>query len=340
MTRTLRIATRGSALALAQTGMIAAELTRLTGVEVQISVVTTEGDVSRASLASLGGTGVFASALRAALMAGDCDLVVHSLKDLPTAPYPGLALAAVPTREDPRDAFITRDGLTLDELPEGFRVGTGSPRRVAQLLSLRPDATVVDIRGNVDTRLAKVSSGELDAVVLAAAGLTRLARLDAVTEFFDLSIWPTAPGQGALALEAREEDSISELAFVEDDRTRLSVTAERAVLAGLEAGCSAPVGATATVTEGDHGAELTLTAVVYSAGGDEELGSTRSTRLGGVGDVGGLAGLEGLGALGESGRETLGSARARELAEGLGRELAAQLLDDGAADLAEVGGRS
>ena len=174
MSRRLTIATRGSALALAQTGMIAAELTRLSGVEVTITVVTTEGDTSRASLASIGGTGVFASALRAALVAGDCDLVVHSLKDLPTAPYPGLVLGAVPLREDPRDALCSRDGLALDALPEGARIGTGSPRRVAQLRSLRPDATVVDIRGNVDTRLAKVSSGELDAVVLAAAGLTRL----------------------------------------------------------------------------------------------------------------------------------------------------------------------
>ena len=276
MTRILRIATRGSALALAQTGMIAAELTRLTGVEVQISVVTTEGDTSRASLASIGGTGVFASALRSVLIAGDADLVVHSLKDLPTARYPGLKLGAVPTREDPRDAFITRDGLTLDELPEGFRVGTGSPRRVAQLLSLRPDAVVVDIRGNVDTRLAKVSSGELDAVVLAAAGLTRLGRLDAVTEFFDLSLWPTAPGQGALALEARKEDSIEELALIQHADSRLSIAAERAVLAALEAGCTAPIGATAAISD----SLLTLTAVVYRADGTEELGSERSVLLG------------------------------------------------------------
>ncbi|UFS58415.1 hydroxymethylbilane synthase [Subtercola endophyticus] len=334
MTRTLRIATRGSALALAQTGMIAAELTRLTGVEVQITVVTTEGDTSRASLASIGGTGVFASALRAALVAGEADLVVHSLKDLPTAPYPGLRLAAVPSREDPRDALISQGGLTLDELPKGCRIGTGSPRRVAQLLSLRPDATVVDIRGNVDTRLAKVSSGELDAVVLAAAGLTRLGRLDAVTEFFDLALWPTAPGQGALALEAREEDSIPELVMIDDADTRLSITAERAVLAALEAGCTAPIGANATVTRpafSSSAFELTLTAAVYSADGEEELGSSQSVRLGGA-----LA--EAVAGAGLADPSAAFAAQV-EAAEALGRAVAAQLLDDGAAELAELGAR-
>ncbi|GGF36522.1 hydroxymethylbilane synthase [Subtercola lobariae] len=353
MTRTLRIATRGSALALAQTGMIAAELTRLTGVEVQISVVTTEGDTSRASLASIGGTGVFASALRAVLVAGEADIVVHSLKDLPTAAYPGLLLGSVPAREDPRDALITRDGVTLDELPEGFRVGTGSPRRVAQLLSLRPDATVVDIRGNVDTRLAKVSSGELDAVVLAAAGLTRLGRLDTVTEFFDLALWPTAPGQGALALEAREEDSIPELALIQHADTRLSIAAERAVLAALEAGCTAPIGASASISAEGGADILTLTAVVYRADGAEELGSERSVRLaGGVAGAGAGAGPAGSGAAGATGSLAAGLlqsglidgtdvfAAQLDQAEALGAELAAQLLDDGAAELAELGARS
>jgi hydroxymethylbilane synthase len=311
MTRKLTIATRGSALALAQTGMVADELTRLTGVDVTITVVTTEGDTSRASLASIGGTGVFASALRAALVEGDCDLVVHSLKDLPTAPYPGLKLAAVPLREDPRDALCARDGLTLDALPEGARIGTGSPRRVAQLRSLRPDVAVVDIRGNVDTRLAKVSSGELDAVVLAAAGLTRLQRLDAVSEFFDLSVWPTAPGQGALALEAREEDSIPELTQIQHEGSRLSIVAERAVLAALEAGCSAPIGASSTLVDG----ALTLTAVVYSPDGSAELGSTQSTAI--------------PASLSLADRETAAFA--------LGASIAAQLLDDGAAELAELG---
>ncbi|MDF2442565.1 MAG: hydroxymethylbilane synthase [Subtercola sp.] len=316
MTRKLRIATRGSALALAQTGMIAAELTRLTGADVTITVVTTEGDTSRASLASIGGTGVFASALRASLVAGDCDLVVHSLKDLPTAAYPGLVLGAVPLREDPRDALCSRDGLALADLPEGARIGTGSPRRVAQLLSLRPDATVVDIRGNVDTRLAKVSSGELDAVVLAAAGLTRLGRLDAVSEFFDLSVWPTAPGQGALAIEAREEDSIPELMQIQHSGTRIGIAAERAVLAALEAGCSAPIGASSTL-DGDT---LTLTAVVYSADGSAELGSTQSVTLESLGGsgVGALAGGE-------------------AAAVGLGSAIAAQLLADGAGELAQLG---
>ena len=315
MNRKLTIATRGSALALAQTGMIAEQLTRLTGAEVTITVVTTEGDTSRASLSSIGGTGVFASALRAALVAGECDLVVHSLKDLPTASYPGLVLAAVPEREDPRDALITRNGLTLADLPEGATIGTGSPRRVAQLLSLRPDATVVDIRGNVDTRLAKVSSGELDAVVLAAAGLTRLGRLDAVSEFFDLAVWPTAPGQGALAIEAREEDNIPQLAYIRHDETRLSIAAERAVLATLEAGCSAPIGANARIEANT----LTLTAAVYSADGAEELGGERSVEL-------------------PPGEAVANSPLWLELATALGHDVALQLLDDGASDLAQLGG--
>lgn len=314
MTRRLTIATRGSALALAQTGMIAEQLTRQTGVEVTITVVTTEGDTSRASLSSIGGTGVFASALRAALVAGECDLVVHSLKDLPTAPYPGLTIAAVPRREDPRDALVARDKMTLADLPEGATIGTGSPRRVAQLLSLRPDATVVDIRGNVDTRLAKVSSGELDAVVLAAAGLTRLGRIDAISEFLDLTIWPTAPGQGALAIEAREEDTIPELAYIQHEETRVSIAAERAVLAALEAGCTAPIGAAASIA----GDMLTLTAAVYSADGAEELGGTRSVTLP-AGDS-------------ASRREEW-----LERANALGRGVALQLLEDGAGAIAELG---
>ncbi|RFA23480.1 hydroxymethylbilane synthase [Subtercola boreus] len=323
MTRKLRIATRGSALALAQTGMIGAELTRLTGVDVTITVITTEGDTSRASLASIGGTGVFASALRAALVEGSCDLVVHSLKDLPTANYPGLVLGAIPRREDPRDALCARDGLTLAELPPGARIGTGSPRRVAQLLSLRPDVTVVDIRGNVDTRLAKVSSGELDAVVLAAAGLTRLQRLDAVSEFFDLAIWPTAPGQGALAIEAREEDSIPELMTIHDANTGLSIAAERAVLAALEAGCSAPVGASAVL----EGSSLNLSAVVYAADGSSELESNRSAVL----PSGVSAGVSSSGL-----SRSAGEAAAAEL----GSAVARQLLDGGAGELAALGAAS
>ncbi|HEY5320760.1 MAG TPA: hydroxymethylbilane synthase, partial [Galbitalea sp.] len=206
-----RIGTRGSALALAQTRTVAAALTK-TGLTVELVTVTTAGDTSTASLASLGGTGVFASALRDALLDGRCDAIVHSLKDLPTQPHPGLVVAAIPKREDARDALCARDGLTLDTLPAGARVGTGSPRRRAQLLSRRGDLEVVDIRGNVDTRLGRVGV-DLDAVILAAAGLSRLGRLDAVTEFLDIDSWPTAPGQGAVAIEVRagEEKSVKAL---------------------------------------------------------------------------------------------------------------------------------
>ena len=199
----LRIGTRGSALAVAQTTAVAESIARATGLDIELVTITTHGDTSRESLSELGGTGVFATALREALLADECDLLVHSLTDRPTAPAPGLVIGAVPKRADARDALCARDGFTLDTLPDGAKVGTGSPRRVAQLKSVRPDLDVVDIRGNVDTRLGRVAEGDLDAVVLAAAGLGRLGRLDAVTDFFPLSQVPTAPGQGALALEVR-----------------------------------------------------------------------------------------------------------------------------------------
>ncbi|MGV8880849.1 MAG: hydroxymethylbilane synthase [Rhodoglobus sp.] len=258
MSPVLRIGTRGSALALAQTGTVAAALTAKTGVETEIVAISTEGDRSTESLASLGGTGVFVSALRDALLAGDCDIVVHSLKDLPTAPFDGLAIGAIPKRVDARDALCARDGLTFDTLPEGARVGTGSPRRAAQIRVRRPDLEVVDIRGNVDTRLGKVTSGELDAVVLAAAGLDRMKRLDAITEFLGLDGWPTAPGQGALAIEVRAGDE-KLVKSLDHHTTRLIVEAERQTLALLEAGCSAPVGAHGIVEDG----MLFLSARVY-----------------------------------------------------------------------------
>src|SRR5690606_11375070 len=184
-----------------QTTTVADALAAASGREVELVRIRTEGDRSSASLSSLGGTGVFASALREALLAGECDLVVHSLKDLPTALAPGLRIGAVPKRADARDALVARDGLTLATLPEGASVGTGSPRRVAQLRARRPDLDVRDIRGNIDTRIGFVTSGELDAVVLAAAGLGRVDRLDVVTDFFALEEHPSAPGQGAPAIE-------------------------------------------------------------------------------------------------------------------------------------------
>ncbi len=276
MTSVIRVGTRASALAMAQTRQIADRLAKAADAEIELVPITTQGDITRASLASLGGTGVFAAALREELLAGECDVVVHSLKDLPTAEHPGLRLGAVPKRADARDALCARDGLTLETLPSGARVGTGSPRRIAQLLAARPDVVAVDIRGNVDTRLGKVESGELDAVILAAAGLGRLGRADAETDLLELGDWPTAPGQGALAIEVRRErgDRALERALESIDHraTRATVLAERLVLAGLEAGCSAPVGATAFVDD----ELLFLTASVYSADGARQLTSSHA----------------------------------------------------------------
>ncbi|MFE7844288.1 hydroxymethylbilane synthase [Microbacterium sp. NPDC057407] len=269
---TLRIGTRGSALALTQTGMVADDLADATGVTTELVTITTDGDRSNEPLSRAGGTGLFTGALRDALLDDRCDLVVHSLKDLPTAPHDRLVVAAMPAREDPRDALCARDGLTLDELPEGARVGTGSPRRMAQLRARRPDIEVVDIRGNVDTRLGRVAPGDLDAVILAAAGLRRLGRMDVVTELLDADRWPTAPGQGALAVEVRhgDEDLVRALDHAE---TRAAVEAERGVLALLEAGCSAPVGARAVVDAG----LLLLSASVYSLDGATVLTSSHAT---------------------------------------------------------------
>jgi len=302
----LRVGTRASLLARTQSELVAGWLRERLGREVVLVEVTTEGDVSRAPLATIGGTGVFVGALRDALLRGDVDLAVHSLKDLPTGQDERIALAAVPPREDPRDVVVARDGLTLGELPAGARVGTGSPRRAAQLHALGLGFDVVAIRGNVDTRLRKVASGEVDAVVLARAGIARLGRMAEVTEVLDPLQMLPAPGQGALAVECRATDRelATEVAAVLDDRrSRDAVTAERAVLAGLEAGCSAPVGAMAEVAEGEDGDELWLRAVALS--GDGQVAVRRSA-TGSPGD-----------------------------AEKVGRGLAEEMLEDGASALVE-----
>ena len=264
----IRIGTRASLLATTQSRLVADLVRERLGREVELVEVTTEGDRSSAPLATLGGTGVFVTALREALLDGRVDVAVHSLKDLPTAPAPGIVLAAVPPREDPRDVVVARDGLTLGELPVNSRVGTGAPRRAAQLHALGLGLEVVDIRGNVDTRLGKVASGEYDAVVLARAGLARIGRLEEVTEVLDpIQVLP-APGQGALAVEARAGDAlVTQLAALDDPASRACVTAERAVLATLEGGCSAPIGAMGEVAEGDEGDELWVRAVALSADG-------------------------------------------------------------------------
>jgi hydroxymethylbilane synthase len=230
--------------------MIAKTLERA-GQQVEIIQIATPGDRSSAPIPQIG-VGVFTSALREALLREQVDVVVHSYKDLPTAPEEGIVLAAVPPRADPRDALIARDGLTLGELPPGSRVGTGSPRRTAQLHALGLGLEIVPIRGNIDTRMRKVSDGELDAVVLARAGLVRIGRGEEITEILDPIQMLPAPAQGALAVECRIDDVDMEhllRSTVDDEATRLAVTAERALLAALEAGCSAPVGALAEVVE-------------------------------------------------------------------------------------------
>ncbi len=256
--RALRLGTRRSKLALAQSGHIAEAVRELTGRPVELVEITTYGDTSREHLAQIGGTGVFVSALRDALLAGDIDFAVHSLKDLPTTQPETLALAAIPVREDPRDALIARDGLTFEELTADqdriARIGTGSPRRMAQLnawaRSLGRRVTTVPIRGNIDTRIGFVEKGELDAVVLAAAGLTRIGRIDEATQLLSPDVVLPAPGQGALAIEcaAANADLVATLAELDDPDTRAAVTAERSLLAALEAGCSAPVGALADLS--------------------------------------------------------------------------------------------
>jgi hydroxymethylbilane synthase len=304
---TLRIGTRPSALATAQTGLVAERL-RAAGHPCELVEISTSGDRSSAPVAELG-VGVFVSALREALVRGDVDIAVHSYKDLPTAPDPRLHLAAVPQREDPRDALVARDGLVLGELPPGARIGTGSPRRRAQLDALGLGLEVVAIRGNVDTRIGKVRSGELDGVVVAAAGLARLGRLGEATELLDPLQMLPAPAQGALAVECRAADL--ELARVlaatlDDEATRAAVVAERAVLATMEAGCSAPVGALADVVsdlddDGTAVDRVSLRAVVgtidggllrASVTGDmddaEKLGATLAAELLDMGGQGAL----------------------------------------------------
>jgi hydroxymethylbilane synthase len=278
--RTLRLGTRRSALAMAQSGRVADAL-RAIGHEVDLVEVVTEGDRSAAAVADLPGTGVFVTELRSRLLAGEVDLAVHSLKDLPTAPATDLVTAAVPRREDPRDALVSRDGLQLNALPAGSTVGTGAPRRVAQLRALGLGLEVVAIRGNVDSRLRRVADGDLDAIVVAAAGLARLGRLGEASEILDPGQMLPAPGQGALAIECRSADSalIDILAAALDDpMTRATVAAERVLLADLEAGCTAPVGALADVAEGDDGVEE-----IYLRGVVADVAGTRAIRLSATG---------------------------------------------------------
>ncbi|WP_022871814.1 hydroxymethylbilane synthase [Nesterenkonia alba] len=287
---TITVGTRGSRLALTQTSAVAEALTEISGLQTQLVTITSEGDVLTGPLSQLGGTGVFAAALRQALFSAECDVAVHSLKDLPAKDLEGLSIAAVPERADVRDALCSADDATLHQLPEGAKVGTGSPRRAAQLLAARPDLQIVDIRGNVGTRLARVrgredlaetssqapgaARGDLDAVVLAGAGLARLGLQDQISELLDPQVMLPAPGQGALAVEVRTEDASTAqplgigLAQLDELDARLETTAERAMLARLNAGCAAPLGGLARCTdEPDGGVKLRLDAAVCAPDG-------------------------------------------------------------------------
>jgi len=305
----LRIGTRGSHLALTQAGTIRDALVAA-GAQAELVVVRTAGDASAAPVEQIG-VGVFTAALREALVADEVDVAVHSYKDLPTAPDPRVNLAAVPLREDSRDALVARDGLVLGELPAGARVGTSAPRRAAQLRALGLGFDVVPLRGNIDSRLAKVADGQLDAVVLARAGLSRVGRLAEITESFDPVQMLPAPAQGALALECRagDEDIARLLSTLEDSSSRATVKAERALLAALEAGCTAPVGAVAEVVESltDDGRvieEISLRACAAALDGSEVL---RASGVGAVQDP-----------------------------QALGRAVAAELLELGARELVEA----
>ncbi len=249
--RALRIGTRGSRLALRQTELVAQALReRHPALEIEVREVRTEGDRrARTPLARIGGQGVFVKELEAALLRGDVDIAVHSLKDVPVELTVGLMLAAFPQRADPRDALVCRDGEVLARLPAGARIGTGSQRRAVQLRALRADIEPVDIRGNVDTRVRKVDEGDVDAVVLAAAGLERLGLLDRAAELLSPELMLPAVGQGALALQARSDDegAIEVLRTIDDAGTRLAVEAERAFLGRLGGGCRLPIGALAEV---------------------------------------------------------------------------------------------
>lgn len=293
--RPLTIGTRASQLALTQSGQVGEQIVAGTGREVELVHVSTHGDVDRTSpLSQIGGTGVFVTAVRQALLDGRVDVVVHSCKDLPTQPLEEIRLASIPAREDPRDALCARDGLTLDQLPAGSKVGTGSPRRAAQLLRARPDLDVVGIRGNIETRLARAlgEGADLDAVVLAAAGLQRVGRDAVISELLSVDVLLPAPAQGALAVEvttAALEGSTADtapawfaerLAAVDDPATRAAVTAERALLRTLEAGCSAPVAAFAEILETSSeqaaasGTELVLRALAIRPDGSHVVEGT------------------------------------------------------------------
>jgi hydroxymethylbilane synthase len=299
----MRLGTRASILARWQAEWVAGRLTQL-GQAVEVVEITTQGDVEqRGPIADIGSPGVFTKSIQRALVAGEVDLAVHSLKDLPTEPVAGIVLAAVPVRESSADVLIARAANSFEALPRGARIGTGSLRRQAQLRHARPDVQVEAIRGNVETRLAKLEhddGGHFDAVVLAEAGLKRLGLVERITQVLPWAIMLPAVGQGALGIECRDDDSATRqsLAKLDDPTTHAAVRAERSLLAHLRGGCLAPIGAYAH-TNGD---ELRLSAVVLSPDGSQRLYEEATTSQG-------------------------------EDAESLGRRVADRLLSRGAAKL-------
>ncbi len=304
MTRPLRLGTRGSALARTQSQLVADEITTRTGRAVDLVIIRTLGDVTSGPLASMPQPGVFVSALRTALLDDEVDLVVHSMKDLPSEPTDGICLAAVPPRVDPHDALVSAGNLRLLDLPVSARVGTSSPRRAARLRATRPDLVLSDLRGNVDSRIAKVRTGALDATILAVAGLSRLGRLAEVAEVIDMAVMLPAPAQGALAIECRTSDGevTSLLAELDDPATRLTTAAERAVLSRVSATCASAVGAHAIMAY----AGMTLTADVSGRAAGEYVSHTATAPI------------------------PAGGADAAEAARGLGVLVAERLLEAGA----------
>ena len=245
----LRVGTRASTLAVTQTRWVCARLRDAVGdIDIVEHTIQTDGDRFTKPLSQSPTPGLFVSALRASLLDGDVDVIVHSMKDVPSYPEPGITLACVPDREDVRDALISRDGHTLDSLPAGALVGTSSPRRQVSILVARPDLRVESIRGNVETRIRKVMDGDYDATLLAVAGLKRAGLTQHITEILPTETFLPAPRQGALAVECRSDDRevLAMLAVLDDERLRLATEAERAVVAGVGAGCSTAIGALAT----------------------------------------------------------------------------------------------
>lgn len=302
----IRVGTRGSVLATTQAGTVRDALIAA-GHPAELVIISTSGDRNMNPVATIG-VGVFTAELRDALLDDRVDIAVHSYKDMPTAPQPGLTIAAVPPRADSRDALVARDGLVLGELPAGARIGTSAPRRIAQLRALGLGLDVVPLRGNLETRLGKVTGGELDAIILARAGLARTDRTHLITETLDPLQMLPAPAQGALAVECRTADAelMALLGQLDDAATHAAVIAERAVLAELEAGCSAPVGALAEVVEstdadGNPIEEISIRGCAAAHDGSEVL---KASRVGAVAD-----------------------------AAALGRAVAAELIEMGAADL-------